>query len=109
MGARLFAILGLVLTGAGLALSSASGSYSLLLVGGGLLGLGGGILDMVLSPIVCALQPHRRSAAMNWLHSFYCIGAVDDNLLWRVGGALRNRVLWFLCSRSPWPLASPWG
>jgi fucose permease len=31
---------------------------------------------MVLSPIVCALQPHRKTAAMNLLHSFYCIGAV---------------------------------
>ena len=40
------------------------------------LGLGAGTLDLVLSPIVAALNPHRRSAAMNWLHSFYCVGAV---------------------------------
>ena len=30
------------------------------------LGLGAGILDMMLSPIVCALQPDHRTAAMNW-------------------------------------------
>jgi fucose permease len=40
------------------------------------LGFGAGILDMVLSPVVAALNPTRRSAAMNWLHSFYCVGAV---------------------------------
>jgi fucose permease len=40
------------------------------------LGLGAGILDMVLSPVVAALNPERRSAAMNWLHSYYCMGAV---------------------------------
>ncbi len=31
---------------------------------------------MVLSPIVAALNPARRATAMNWLHSFYCVGAV---------------------------------
>lgn len=40
------------------------------------LGLGAGILDMVLSPVVSALNPERRAVAMNWLHSFYCVGAV---------------------------------
>jgi fucose permease len=38
------------------------------------MGIGAGILDMVLSPIVAALQPHRRATALNWLHSFYGIG-----------------------------------
>ncbi len=40
------------------------------------LGFGAGILDMILSPVVAVLNPNRRSAAMNWLHSFYCVGAV---------------------------------
>lgn len=40
------------------------------------LGFGAGILDMILSPVVAVLNPDRRSAAMNWLHSFYCVGAV---------------------------------
>jgi MFS family permease len=39
-------------------------------------GLGGGILDMVLSPVVAALNPSKRTAALNMLHSFYCVGAV---------------------------------
>jgi len=40
------------------------------------MGLGAGVLDMVLSPIVSALEPERRTAALNWLHSFYCAGAL---------------------------------
>lgn len=40
------------------------------------MGLGAGILDMVLSPIVAALQPDSRATALNWLHSFYGIGTV---------------------------------
>jgi fucose permease len=40
------------------------------------LGLGAGILDMVLSPVLAALNPDKRSSSMNWLHSFYCVGAV---------------------------------
>jgi fucose permease len=34
------------------------------------------MLDMILSPVVAALNPERRTAAMNWLHSFYPVGAV---------------------------------
>src|SRR5262249_18520611 len=40
------------------------------------MGLGAGILDMVLSPIVAVLRPDNRNVAMNWLHSFYAVGAV---------------------------------
>ena len=32
-------------------------------------GFGAAIFDMVLSPVVGALHPQRRSSAMNWLHS----------------------------------------
>jgi fucose permease len=39
------------------------------------MGLGAGILDMVLSPVVAALNPDNRAVALNWLHSFYCVGA----------------------------------
>ncbi len=40
------------------------------------LGLAAGVMDMVLSPVVAALNPARRTVALNWLHSFYCVGAV---------------------------------
>jgi len=75
-GGKLFAMLGVVLTGVGLVVMGLAQSYPSLLVSALLMGLGAGVLDMVLSPIVCALEPRRRAPAMNWLHSFYSTGAV---------------------------------
>jgi fucose permease len=74
-GAKPFAQLGNVLIAVALAGAAFAPSYALL--GGALfvLGLGAGVLDMVLSPVVAAINPARRAAAMNWLHSFYCVGA----------------------------------
>jgi len=80
-GGKVFAMLGLALACAGLALMGAARTYRALLVAACLMGLGSGILDMVLSPIVCALEPDRRASAMNWLHSFYCMGAVGTVLI----------------------------
>lgn len=75
-GAKLFALLGNVLLVAGLVLTWWSPTYGILLGATYCLGLGAGVLDMVLSPVVAALNPDRLAAAMNWLHSFYCVGAV---------------------------------
>jgi fucose permease len=75
-GAKVFA-----LSGNGIMVASLVGmffapSYGVLGIAVFWLGFGAGILDMVLSPVVAVLNPERRSAAMNWLHSFYCVGAV---------------------------------
>jgi fucose permease len=75
-GGKLFSILGTLLIGVGLALLGNSPGYSMVLVAVFVMGLGAGILDMVLSPIVAALQPDNRATALNWLHSFYGIGTV---------------------------------
>ncbi|MCE9616389.1 MAG: MFS transporter [Lentisphaerae bacterium] len=75
-GARLFALGGNLLIALGLGLLGAAPRYATVLLAVFVMGLGAGTLDMILSPIVAALQPHRRTAAMNWLHSFYCVGAV---------------------------------
>jgi fucose permease len=80
-GPKRFVILGNLLTILGLALMALASSYALLLAAVLIIGLGSGCLDMVLSPIVCALQPQRKASAMNWLHSFYCTGAVGTILL----------------------------
>ena len=74
-GPKPFTMIGSVLIALGLVLMGVAPGYVTLSVAMGIMGIGAGILDMVLSPIVCALQPHRRAAAMNWLHSFYCTGA----------------------------------
>jgi SNF family Na+-dependent transporter len=75
-GAKPFAMLGNVLTAAGLLLLTWVPGYLWLLIAMFIMGVGAGMLDMVLSPIVAATAPERRASAMNWLHSFYCTGAV---------------------------------
>jgi len=75
-GAKLLAMLGLAFLAVGLGTIGSARNYEMLLAAGCLIGLGTGMLEIVLSPIVCALWPKRRSSAMNWLHSFYCTGAV---------------------------------
>ncbi|HEV2729078.1 MAG TPA: MFS transporter [Terriglobales bacterium] len=75
-GGRPFSVLGTLLIGLGLGLIAISPSYRMVLVAVFVMGLGAGILDMVLSPIVAALRPDTRGTALNWLHSFYAIGTV---------------------------------
>jgi len=91
-GARLFALLGLALTAFGLVFLACAGRYIELLASCAILGLGAGMLDMVISPIVSALRPDRRAAALNWLHSFYCSGAVGTVLL--ASAALYLEIPW---------------
>ena len=81
LGAKPFAVLGNLLISAGLAMLGTAGSYAAVLGASFVMGAGAGVLDMVLSPIVCALQPNRKTSAMNWLHSFYCTGAVATVLI----------------------------
>ncbi len=75
-GAKLFVQLGNALLACGLIGAAFAPDYAWLGAAMFVLGLGTGVLDMVLSPVVSALHPERRAAAMNWLHSFYCVGAV---------------------------------
>lgn len=75
-GSKSFALLGNVLIIFSLALAAWAPTYLLLGVSLFLLGSGAGMLDMILSPIVAALNPDKRTTAMNWLHSFYSVGAV---------------------------------
>ena len=74
--ARWFTVGGNLLIVLGLMAMGLADSYRALLLAVALMGLGGGFLDMILSPIVCALEAGRRAQAMNWLHAFYCVGAV---------------------------------
>lgn len=74
-GTKPYAQLGLSLISASLVAMAFAPDYNLLLAAVFVLGLGSGILDMVLSPIVSALNPLKRAVALNWLHSFYCVGA----------------------------------
>ena len=100
LGAKAFAVAGNLLVGAGLALLGCARTYPAVLVAVFAMGFGAGVLDMVLSPIVCALQPERRTTAMNWLHSFYSVGAVGTilagSLALRLGAGWRAISLWLI-------------
>ena len=98
VGFKPFTMIGNGLVALGLLLLGLAPGYGTACAAVFVLGLGAGILDMVLSPIVCALQPEHRTAAMNWLHSFYCTGAVltvlISSLALRVGVNWRTLALW---------------
>jgi fucose permease len=104
-GAKIFAIVGNAVMAASLVGMSMAPDYRALSIAVFWLGCGAGILDMVLSPVVSVLNPERRSAAMNWLHSFYCVGAVvtilAGTLALQAGVGWRNASLLLL----PLPLA----
>jgi fucose permease len=95
-GSRRFAVLGNLCLSAGLGLLSVAHTYNVVLLACLIMGAGAGTLDMILSPIVSALQPHRRTMAMNLLHSFYCTGAVVTILLAAL--TLRWGLSWRLAS-----------
>ncbi|PTY01206.1 MFS transporter [Verrucomicrobia bacterium LW23] len=95
-GAKLFSLLGNVLIALSLVGMAASPTYGTLCVAMFFMGLGAGVLDMVLSPVVAALNPENRSLAMNWLHSFYCVGAVVTILAGTL--ALEFGLSWRMCS-----------
>lgn len=101
-GGKLAVLTGLALTVLSLLLLAGASSYAMLLAACGVMGFATGVLDMVLSPIVCALRPHNRAHALNWLHAFYCIGALATvlagaaalrfGLSWRIFVLLLNAV-----------------
>ena len=92
LGAKPFTVAGNVLIALGLALLGVAPGYATVCLAAFVMGIGAGILDMVLSPIVCAYRPEHRTAAMNWLHSFYCTGAVVTVLIGSL--ALRRGLGW---------------
>jgi fucose permease len=96
LGGRWFAVGGNLLIAAGLLLLGLAPGYRAVLVASFVMGFGAGTLDMILSPIVSALRPERRTVAMNLLHSFYCIGAVATILAG--AAALRVGVGWRVVS-----------
>ena len=81
LGAKAFVLLGHALVAGGLLMLAAAPTYRVLLLAVAVMGLGAGILDMILSPIVAALLPEQRTSAMNWLHAFYSMGAVATTLV----------------------------
>jgi len=97
---------------AGWALLAEAQSFPHALAASALLGAGGSVVDPLLTPIVCALHPERRTKMANFLHAFFCIGLVGTvalvMLLQHAGLSWRGiyRVLAVLCL--PYGLACAW-
>jgi len=102
IGAKPFAVGGNLLIAAGLAVLGFAPGYDTVLIASFVMGLGAGSLDMILSPIVSAVQSERRTLAMNLLHSFYSIGAVATILLSSI--ALRFDIGWRTVSLALLPM-----
>jgi fucose permease len=76
LGAKPFVLLGSALLAGSLAALAAAINYTGLLATVFCMGVGGGIIELITSPIVSVLEPGRRTSALNMLHSFYSLGAV---------------------------------
>ncbi|MCL2100011.1 MAG: MFS transporter [Oscillospiraceae bacterium] len=74
VASQIFAALGLV--GLGTLPELLPDAYLGLLVSVVLYGMGGGIMEVLISPIVEACPTEKKSASMSLLHSFYCWGHV---------------------------------
>lgn len=58
--------------------------------------IGGGLLEVIISPIVEALPNDNKESAMSLLHSFYCWGQMAVVFISTIALRLIGRELWFL-------------
>ena len=79
VAAHIFAAVGLV--GMAVLPDVLSNTYAGLLIAVILYAIGGGIIEVLVSPIVEACPTEKKEAAMSLLHSFYCWGHVGVVLL----------------------------
>lgn len=71
-------------------------AYTGLMVSVVIYAIGGGIIEVLISPIVEACPTEKKEAAMSLLHSFYCWG--------HVGVVLISTAFFMLCGISNWRL-----
>ncbi len=89
---RPFALAGHLLVAAGLGLLAAARGFAGAVAACIALGLGAGLLDMVLSPLVARASGVHAASALNRLHAAYSIGAVAVSALG--AGWLRGEISW---------------
>lgn len=76
IGPRMFFNIGFVLVTCGMATYGTGNSYAHAIVGSALYGIGGGMLDLIASPVVAALQPTKQAEALNKLHACFSLGSI---------------------------------
>ena len=79
VAADIFSVLGLL--GLSVLPEIFSNHYMGLLISVGLYAVGGGLMEVVISPIVEASPTDKKSSTMSLLHSFYCWGHSADVIL----------------------------
>jgi len=95
VAAHVMSVIGIV--GLGLFPSLLPDPYTGLLLAVTIYAIGGGLLEVLISPIVQALPLEQKSASMSLLHSFYCWGHVAvvvlSTIFFRVAGTENWRLL----------------
>ena len=79
VAAHIFSFFGLI--GLGTFPTLFENSYAALFVAMGINAIGGGLIEVLISPIVEALPGDEKASAMSLLHSFYCWGHVSVVIL----------------------------
>lgn len=101
-GFRLFAISGHILCAIGLATFAilpnvlSSNSYLALLIGTLIFSAGGGLLELLISPIIDAIPTDDKATAMSLLHSFYAWGQVTFIIV--------TTIFLFIFGKDKWPI-----
>jgi len=75
-GFRALLVCGSAMQVCGFGLLSIADTQALAIAGGFIMGLGSGMADALLTPMVNALYPQRRTTATNLLHSFFPLGII---------------------------------
>ncbi|MCD6505281.1 MFS transporter [Candidatus Poribacteria bacterium] len=91
-GVKPFLISASILQIFGLLMSTLSSIFQVLVFGAFLMGMGSGILEVLVNPLICILTPENRTRAINFCHAFYSIGAVLTVLMASL--FLRMGLLW---------------
>lgn len=73
-----------------------SNTYHALLLSVSIYAIGGGLLEVIISPIVDALPTDNKEASMSLLHSFYCWGQVLVVLITTAFFFVLSDALWFI-------------
>ena len=101
IAAHVFSVLGL----AGLAVLPDRFGYAGILISVVLYAVGGGLIEVLISPIVEACPTEKKEAAMSLLHSFYCWGhagvVILSTLFFRFAGIRCWRILAVLWAMVP--------
>lgn len=103
LAAHVFAAAGLI--GLGILPEIAGNAYAGLLAAITIYAIGGGLIEVLVSPIVQALPMDEKSAAMSLLHAFYCWGhvlvVVLSTVFFKAAGIENWRILTVLWALVP--------